>query len=292
MSKWSIGFTMGLLACTSDPVDTDLPVETDVVDTQDSDTDGLQVDQFTFTAVAWNLESGGSEIETLADTVAVVEGEASWAFCEVQDYTWADSLGQDAADQESFLNFEYVFGTTGYEDRLVIAWDQEVFDKLDDYELDDINVGGTARAPLVVHFEVIATGDQFLFMVNHLWRSENEYRHEQADMLNEWVSEQTLPVIAMGDYNFDWDVVDGEEDHDEGYDLMTALDRWTWVRPDPLEETHCSSYNSVLDFAFVSPTVLDWAPVSEILTPDPDWCPDGPEQSDHRPVSIQVSIPQ
>lgn len=41
-------------------------------------------------------------------------------------------------------------------------------------------------------------------------------------MLNEWAENQDLPVIAVGDYNFDWEVVGGDQDHDEGFDLLTA----------------------------------------------------------------------
>ena len=38
-------------------------------------------------------------------------------------------------------------------------------------------------------------------MVNHLYRTKEARRHLQADLLNEWASQQQLPVIAVGDYN-------------------------------------------------------------------------------------------
>lgn len=47
-------------------------------------------------------------------------------------------------------------------------------------------------------------------MVNHLYRSNNERRHAQAQGLNEWARSQTLPVIATGDYNFDWHFQTGD----------------------------------------------------------------------------------
>jgi hypothetical protein len=35
-------------------------------------------------------------------------------------------------------------------------------------------------------------------------------------MLNGWARIQTLPVIAVGDYNFDWSVTNGEAGHERG----------------------------------------------------------------------------
>jgi hypothetical protein len=40
--------------------------------------------------------------------------------------------------------------------------------------------------PLVAHFRFKPAGAKFLFMVNHLYRSKAERRHEQARLLNEW----------------------------------------------------------------------------------------------------------
>jgi len=74
----------------------------------------------------------------------------------------------------------------------------------------DINVGGNVRAPLVAQLRLKPAGPEFLFMVNHLYRSNTEWRHEQARLLNAWARSQTLPVIAVGDYNFDWDVSNGD----------------------------------------------------------------------------------
>jgi endonuclease/exonuclease/phosphatase family metal-dependent hydrolase len=74
----------------------------------------------------------------------------------------------------------------------------------------------------VAHFRLKPAGPELLFMVNHLYRGNADGRHEQARLLNAWAREQTIPVIAVGDYNFDWDVTTGETVHDQGYDLLTA----------------------------------------------------------------------
>jgi hypothetical protein len=53
-------------------------------------------------------------------------------------------------------------------------------------------------------------GREFQFMVKHLARTDAEARKDQAKLLNKWSEQQTLPVLAVGDYNLD------AEDGDEG----------------------------------------------------------------------------
>ena len=120
-------------------------------------------------------------------------------------------------------------------------------------------------------------------MVNHLYRSNTEGRHEQARLLNARAPQQTLPVIAVGDYNFDWDVSNGDTVHDRGYDLLIVDGVLTWVRPPQLIRTQCS-FNSVLDFVFVAGAARQWSASSEILATEESYCPSDQHRSDHRPV--------
>jgi len=162
------------------------------------------------------------------------------------------------------------------------------FDLLDWWEIDAINTTGNVRPPLVLHLEERSSGLEFLFMVNHLYRSRDADRHKQAALLAEWAIEQTLPVIAVGDYNFDWAIVGGANDHDTGYDLMTEGDFWTWVQPDKLVTTQCSGwpcrYESVLDFVFAAGPAQEWRAASEIVVAAGDF-PDDTTTPDHRPVA-------
>ncbi|MCB0186373.1 MAG: lamin tail domain-containing protein [Caldilineaceae bacterium] len=122
-------------------------------------------------------------------------------------------------------------------------------------------------------------------MVNHLYRSRDDERHQQATLLNDWAARQTLPVIAVGDYNFDWDLLSGR--HDAGYDRMTAGDRFVWARPATLVTTQCSGwpceFNSVLDFVFTAGAAQIWRAEAEIVVVPGDF-PDDDTTSDHRPV--------
>ena len=164
------------------------------------------------------------------------------------------------------------------------------------FELHRINVSGTVRAPLVGHFKVTGTTVEFLFVVNHLYRSKSERRWEQAQLLNRWAAQQAYPIVAVGDYNFDWDVDDGDVDHDQGYEEMVADGHFSWIRPSQLKKTQASpSYDSVLDFIFLGGDSWTWQAKSKILKRDAsdnndDHFPDTDQTSDHRPVMATINI--
>jgi endonuclease/exonuclease/phosphatase family metal-dependent hydrolase len=126
-------------------------------------------------------------------------------------------------------------------------------------------------------------------MVNHLYRTNTERRHEQAPLLNVWARQQALPVIAVGDYNFDWDVRNGDTVHDRGYDLLAAEGTFAWVRPPHLIRTQCS-FDSVLDFVFVAGAAQGLQASSEILAAEESYCPDTNTRSDHRPVLASFDL--
>ncbi len=235
------------------------------------------------TVVGFNVESGGANPAVVDDIVAAAEGVDVWGFSEVQNDDWAELL-ETAAEEGEGTNFERILGSTGGGDRLLIVYDADRLTLLESFELSDINVGGNVRAPLVARFRIGADGPEFLFMVNHLYRSREDRRHQQAQLLNAWARSETAAVIAVGDYNFDWSVVGGDSDHDAGYDHMTADGVFRWVRPAQLVRTHCSEHDSVLDFVFVAGPAQAWQGGSEILEAQPSYCLDSAATSDHRPL--------
>ena len=237
----------------------------------------------TLSVIGFNVESGGADPTVVDDIIADAEGIDIWGISEVQNDQWAN-LFELAAEVGESADYERILGTTGGGDKLLIVYDSDRLTLLESFELSNINVGGNVRAPLVARFRVGADGDEFLFMVNHLYRSRANRRHEQAQLLNAWARAQSLPVIAVGDYNFDWSVIDGDNDHDAGYDHMTADSVFRWVRPKVLIKTQCSNYNSVLDFVFVAGAAKSWQGDSEILEAQASYCPDDATGSDHRPI--------
>jgi hypothetical protein len=244
------------------------------------------------TVVGFNVESGGANLNVLASQIEELAGVDLWGFSEVQDSAWERRFREAAAVGEN-ASFDSILGTTGGADRLQIAYDSDRLELVRQFELHAINVGGNVRAPLVGEFRDKASGQSFLFMVNHLYRNQAERRHEQARMLNGWARIQTLPVIAVGDYNFDWNAAGGETDHDQGFDELTADNVFKWVKPASIVKTNCSAHNSVLDFVFVSGAAQQWSSSSNILFPESSYCSNEASRSDHRPMlaAFEVGAP-
>lgn len=235
--------------------------------------------------MSWNLESGDSDLAWLTERMRDFQGVDIWGLSEVQNTATANSLRLAAQHNENGTFRRWV-GTTGGTDRLVVIYNNSRLELMGTEELEDINIEDKVRAPLVAEFRVRSNGRRFLFMVNHLYRGSAEGRHEQSRLLNEWAQGQELPVIAVGDYNYDWNVNSGN--HDDGYDLLTEGNVFRWVRPPTLVRTQCS-YNSVLDFVFTAGAAQGWQASSEIKARNDD-CPDDGEKSDHRPVEATFTM--
>jgi hypothetical protein len=248
------------------------------------------------TVVGYNVESGDANPAVLAEQyIGPLEGADVWGFSEVQNAEWLRLLEAGAEAGEG-ADFRSILGQSGGGDRLAIVYDSSLLQLVASEELEALSFGGRVRAALIAHFQVRANGQEFLFVVNHLYRSQEDLRHEQAQMLNVWAQSQSLPIVAVGDYNFDFDVVDGDSgDRDRGFNLLIENNVFQWVRPTPLVKTHCSDrYNSILDFTFVGNQAQTWmVKESTVLfaTPDSTYCPDDDIKSDHRPVSTTFDIP-
>ncbi|MFT6145384.1 MAG: hypothetical protein ACJAZO_003278 [Myxococcota bacterium] len=241
--------------------------------------------------IAFNVEGNESTTEGLAATVMdEVIGEAFWGLSEVPSRSFLVDLAAIASGDPD-KPFEYVLGAGSFI-RLAMLWDPAQLELISSYELQSIDVGDSGRAPLVGHFRAVDNGAEFLVVTNHFWRSQDRYRHEQGALMNQWATEQTLPAISLGDFNFDWVVEGGDDDHDLGYDNMVADGTWTWVRPEELIMTQCNfSYNSVLDFVFVAGEAQEWPASTEILNTNHSYCRDDDERSDHRAIRADFVIP-
>lgn len=250
--------------------------------------------QWRLKVLSWNIESGDAEVEWVTDQIAALEGFDILALSEV-DPDWANAIVSAAEDGEGAkgnweADFRYVIGETGYDQRLMIVWDNLRFERSGEpVELHELNTENlNYRSPLYVQLRHRANNSSFLVMVNHLARGAEDIRNQQAEGLVSWVAEQTLPVIALGDYNFDYDIDEGIGNN--GFNLMTESEDWIWVRPDRLMKSQSSfSYHSILDFVFVSNMPENWSGFSEILSPYSPF-EDDEVTADHRPISATFYI--
>lgn len=247
------------------------------------------------TVMGLNVESDAdTDWNTVAGLMREFDGVDVWGLSEVQNWQAAIVFHRAAKHGESD-SFRYFVSRSGGTDRLQIIYNSTKLRLLETRELHYIKVGRRIRAPLIGRFEYIRTGTTFIFMVNHLYRGSRQTegdRHRQATLLNEWARGVTDPVIAVGNYNFDWDVDNGDTDHDQGYDNLTANGVFDWVRPTPLVSTQCNpNLSSVLDFVFVANDARNWTASSEILKREPKFCEgDATGGTDQRPVRAVLEI--
>jgi len=237
-----------------------------------------------------NLESGGASIHHLTRFVAAEQGCHLWGFAEVLDGTWAEML-EKAAEEGEEANFSALLGKTGHEDRLLILYSEKRLELLKLRELHHINPGRRVRSPLLALFRDRTNGTVFYFMVNHLYRKDAQARAEQARQLNEWAARAEYPMVAVGDYNFDWEVLEGESNHDPAFDHMVRQQIFRWIRPNPLRPSHTHRrYATILDFLFLSQAGHDWQACCEIVE-GVAASPKDKQASDHAPLRAWLLPP-
>ena len=238
--------------------------------------------------VGYNIEGGyksGAEIATVARYMKKVGHADIWALSEVT-ISWEKQLIAAAGGRYVALATANAIDTT---DTLMLLINTERFRVQSYQELNDVKVQPYSRPPLVATLEDISTGKVFQIMVNHLERGDAKGRHKQATKLNQYASKVALPLVAMGDYNFDWDLNKNGQSRDKGYDLMTKNGVFSWVKPEHMIKTNCSKkYNSILDFAFVTDKVK--AIKSDVLLRAKEFCEDNRKKPDHRPVELWFSL--
>jgi endonuclease/exonuclease/phosphatase family metal-dependent hydrolase len=253
---------------------------------------GLSGQARAFSCAAWNLESGDSEDSFLAEQIREWRTIDVWGLSEVRDERTLEALGNSLNGARPEAAFRGVMGTTGGQDRLGIIFSSQTFECKGAWELHDINLGGSLRAPLVAQLREIATGREFLFVANHLYRGksgEEPRRDEQARLLREWAKAQPLPVIAVGDFNFDCQV-EGMGQCNNAYRVLAEGGFLRWAQPENPMRTQCNRrYNAILDFVFVSRDAVRWVSRSLILGSEESFCDDDASRSDHRPVAVEFA---
>lgn len=243
------------------------------------------------TVAGFNVESGASDPQVIAEVhIRPHRHQVDiWGFSEVESNAWMETFRQ-AMSSGWGADYRWLLSRSGGKDRLGILYNARRLTYLRHEELEQINLRGSLRAPLVAEFAFQPTGQRFLFLVNHLYRGEEKTasrRHQQAQLLNEWARMQNLPMIAVGDYNFDWDISSQGQKRDLGFDLLTQNEVFRWVKPEVLISTQCSSeFNTILDFIFVGGEAKNWPAASDVLHPEAEYCrpTNRKTYSDHRPV--------
>lgn len=240
--------------------------------------------------VSWNVESGGAQGSKVAKRIKAMDGIDLWGLSEVEP-EWK-SIFETAAEDGESGDFKPFMTSISGTDQFLILFDKDQFEEVEHFEINWqdrywFKSSMNPRPALVVRLRHKTTDLEFFFMVNHLYRGNgvDPRRLDQAKRLNEWAGGQALPVIAVGDYNFDWDLDLGQQQHNQqkGFGDLTACDRFSWLKPESLVKTQDSSFNSILDFIFLANATDKIQGESQIIVETGDF-PDSTKTSDHRPV--------
>jgi endonuclease/exonuclease/phosphatase family metal-dependent hydrolase len=253
--------------------------------------------------ITWNVEDTGADVRITAALLRQLARQEFdlWGLCEVQPASFDVYLAAvNSGAQEAGLEASYqaVQGASGGARRLLLLVNASRLEWLEGFALSGLQFGGGGRAPLCVRVRERETGRQFLFSVSHFHRTDEVKRREQAIGFREYAAAQTLPMIAVGDFNFDVDIPFGRGN--EAFHLFTEGGALQWVKPRTLVATNWSDgkhdpdglndYNSVLDFVFVAGDARQWKAESHVIVRAGDF-PDTPQTSDHRPVAARIEIP-
>ena len=89
-------------------------------------------------------------------------------------------------------------------------------------------------------------------MTNHLARSNNDLRQQQAAGLREWARDQPVGVISIGDFNMDYSFK--RKKGNDAFPEMLRDNIWKWIPPEPLVDTQWSdNYGNCLLYTSPSP---------------------------------------
>lgn len=257
--------------------------------------------------------------ETIAETdpqivrqrFEALAGPALWALSEVPDESAARTYAQAASYPGS--DFRVIMGDNGTcSDKLAILYDRQRMSPVEVKEL--VREVGGDRDPLAVHFR-LSDNTEFWAVANHFARGNTGSRNSQAENLRDWIELQTLPVVALGDFNMDYSVDNSLsnvrpsdcrgsiEQGNQAFRIFTSSQDISWIRPACLSDGSCPPegtgcflpcFNSILDFVFIGgPASSGWAGTSDIaFKAEGTYCTFDPQgDTDHRPVLATLTYP-
>lgn len=247
--------------------------------------------------VTWNIESGGNSPAVIARQLEDFRGYDIISLQEVNDanrerYTrvFGDGYGWVLSESGSRFN-----------DHLLVLYNRSRLEALSIRELHEYNgvvinsnIRRTGkRSPLIIRFRDRVSGLDFYHVTVHLARSNDAQRSLEALVLRDWILDRSDPVLALGDFNFDFSFAD-EAGGNDAYRLFTRDPRIDWIEPEVFLDTNYSESggretypDSILDFAFAANTARRWDIRSKVYVRPGDF-PDTDETSDHRAVTATV----
>ncbi len=243
--------------------------------------------------LAWNVESGGNDPDVIGAHLTAFQGYDVICLSEVNQHNFERYAS-------ALLNqYHEVHGKTGRGDRLQIFVKKDRYEILENKELaqyrEHILNTGNHRSPLFARIRDRQSNQQLIVMTNHLARGNAEFRQQQAVGLREWARDQIIPVIALGDFNMDYDYRNMKGN--AAFDELLRDNVWSWIAPEAFVDTNWSDRDgdgndnfpgSMLDLAFAAGAAKEWGIECRVIV-RPDDFPDNESTSDHRPIELSYT---
>jgi hypothetical protein len=242
-----------------------------------------------FTVMSWNVDSGDVDPQLVALRMAAAEGVGLWGLCSSRNDRRVELLTQAAGENESnrFLTIRNVAAAG----RCLVVYDAGCFEPLMRFDLDWegepwCKPQTTLPPALVVRFRHHPTDLEFYFMVNCL---DSTCAAQQVARLHEWAARQTLPVIAVGTYWFQYGLGLRPVPCAGRKGLTTLLSDgvFKWLMPAHLVKTYNSEAETIEDFVFVAHASGRLRGRSQIVTGPSDFSGGRPS---HRPVKAEFTV--
>jgi len=278
-----------------------------------------------------NFDADGNDSATISTELRQLQNEfGPYDLVGLQEVRAENAAAYEQALEENGRNYRRFVSESGGSDRLVMLLDETRFRaEGDSRELEShgevLLPGGRSRRPLYIVLTDRENDDlRFVFMNNHLTRGNRTDRQRQALVLRMWAESQSMPIVAVGDYNFDFVFENLTGNVSMAIFLAPPAGQpsvWKWVVPDGSVETVGSGADertvvaatfidtnwadqfgtgddvsdvrrdrypgSSLDFIFVGQAARNWKVNSKVIVRGGDF-PDGPNTSDHRPVEATL----
>lgn len=241
--------------------------------------------------LSWNIEIGGSDAKVIESQIEAMRGTF-------------DILALTEVPEEELSRFgkffqpnTYVAGKPDNTACLLVAWNSDAFEMVDYKDLLEWNSVDLLKGlspPLIVTLKHKATQQTFQLVNNHFVRGSAQRRNQQAEAMVGWATKQTTPIIAVGDYNMDYDFP--SQKGNPAFDIMLKDNVFHWVKPTKLIDTNWADRDkdgvddypdSMLSFTFTAH--CKWDTSVDIIVRDGDF-PDDKSTSDHRPTLTTIDI--
>lgn len=243
-----------------------------------------------FSLLSWNIDSGDSDPAVIKKSLERMRFSFDIvALCDVP----ADGrqIGAIYSDDSVLMS------KSGNNSRLLIAWNAPRFTMVEEQELNEWNgvqLGGDdSPAPLIVTLKHTRTNVEFRVVNNHFAGVQSK---RQSEALVDWARSQSLPILAVGSYKFDYNIQ--TQTGNEAFATIQRDDVFKWIRPLQIVDTEWTDKDQdgkddapdlMQDFVFAAGATQKWDIRSKVLVIRNDF-PDDATTSDHRPVLTKVNV--